>query len=966
MEPVSNHFQNNMHLLEIHHSNIWEQIRNHTGNLRAEIRMAKDGNPNLLIRGKNGEEFLLHDDNAPQSELDQYFNLVSEDSNGVVLYIGMGLGYTPLGMLQKRKKVRHFVIFEPEPDIFIQALTVMDLSALLTDKRVLFAIGSGLDVSQALAPIGRALALENLHILNHLPSVAVNPEAYRNLHDECYKLGNTINVSGMTTRTFGRKFVENRLTHMSAIHHQRLLEHLKDAFTGKPALIVASGPSLNKNIHLLPQAKGKAVMIGVDTVLPALLKNGIMPDFTTAIDMQDIVIEKMVDVSTATNGTSLVCASWVSPTIPKNIAFRQIYWTFAAKHMEMWLNDLLGGKILTSGAGTVAHLSFTTAVMLGCSPIIFVGQDLAYTDRLDHAQHTSLSQKDDLASLYAQNAIQWVEGYGGISVPTTRGWLSDKHHFERTMAALPDIKFINATEGGVRLEGTEELSLQEALSRYCKSEFDIEEIVRRTEQEVRMTDRSRMAEEFKRQLKSIGGMEKDISRMENLCAKNTASIRSLRKQGRAYTHFDMLPLPLKQRITESDAVNKRMDKAHIWKLLDEVTMEGLFQSERLNHEINQLEGKPERYLEWLEKNIERFVFISQCRREVLAPVKQQLKHLSFRLKRESVLLEKNGSSPALNPNDFLELLRLYYEDSDHILLAKTIADLCPDNSESAEISFYLGAIAAHQSQFNRAENHWSRATALDSTWSDRIAQCRRKLGDQYLGFSREWERNDRDVSRRMLFKGLRHCPDHPEIGTILAKQADDLLTKVQSNADKDAAAELTEKFKPWCAQMNVDPKLGMTIGPRKAAALYRHYGRTLTAAEEYRLAAEAFAAAVALTPDDPDLYLSLADAAFFLDDLDRGVEYLDKAVTLDRRYAEFWEKMGDNLACSARPRDAVAAYERCLLSMPERIVLLKKIGDCHMALDQPEAALEAYKYYKVKLKAAAPVDETETCGSRCA
>ena len=51
-----------------------------------------------------------------------------------------------------------------------------------------------------------------------------------------------------------------------------------------PVVIVAAGPSLDKNIHILKEFQGKCLIICVDIVLFKLIENGIRPDFVINID----------------------------------------------------------------------------------------------------------------------------------------------------------------------------------------------------------------------------------------------------------------------------------------------------------------------------------------------------------------------------------------------------------------------------------------------------------------------------------------------------------------------------------------------------------------------------------------------------------------------------------------------------------------------------------------------------------
>jgi len=60
--------------------------------------------------------------------------------------------------------------------------------------------------------------------------------------------------------------------------------------------------------------------------------------------------------------------------------------------------------------------------------------------------------------------------------------------------------------------------------------------------------------------------------------------------------------------------------------------------------------------------------------------------------------------------------------------------------------------------------------------------------------------------------------------------------------------------------------------------------------------------------------------------------------------------MGDNLQKAGQIDDADSAYEQCFMALPENIALLKKMGDCYLAMVQPEAAKEAYEQLKCRFK----------------
>jgi len=56
---------------------------------------------------------------------------------------------------------------------------------------------------------------------------------------------------------------------------------------------VSTGPSLDKNIDLLKEAKGRALIISAGSALRPLLMRNIKPDFFAIIDPQDITYNQI-------------------------------------------------------------------------------------------------------------------------------------------------------------------------------------------------------------------------------------------------------------------------------------------------------------------------------------------------------------------------------------------------------------------------------------------------------------------------------------------------------------------------------------------------------------------------------------------------------------------------------------------------------------------------------------------------
>src|SRR5690606_28411622 len=115
---------------------------------------------------------------------------------------------------------------------------------------------------------------------------------------------------------------------------------------------------------------------------------------------------------------------------------------------------------------SVANASLAIAAYLGCNPIIFLGQDLAYTDGKHHADScggTTLKEDDDLIE---------VEGIDGNKVFTNSVWHTFLMWMEKFIIHNPNKTYIDATEGGAKIHGTDIIPLRQAIEKYCiKDEF---------------------------------------------------------------------------------------------------------------------------------------------------------------------------------------------------------------------------------------------------------------------------------------------------------------------------------------------------------------------------------------------------------------------------------------------------------------------------------------------------------------
>lgn len=280
--------------------------------------------------------------------------------------------------------------------------------------------------------------------------------------------GHFIHKSVMTTwmsvntrRHFARLWVEQGIANMPAMARHNNLCELDGAFRGRPAILIAPGPSLDKNIEQLREAQGKAVLIAPLQTLRRLYKAGIRPDFVLVLDATDLTTDPydfFNEVPADFLTTLIVCVN-CHPNVVKK--FKRVYFFSARGPLDHWMEEMLSQPLVPLQGPSVAISALLLAQHWGCNPIVLTGQDLALAD---NGERYAADAKLNNLSL---PKLMTLPGYHGGTVQTPSDYFLFHHQFELIAKALstshPDVRLCNCTEGGAHIEGYEQLPLRELI-----------------------------------------------------------------------------------------------------------------------------------------------------------------------------------------------------------------------------------------------------------------------------------------------------------------------------------------------------------------------------------------------------------------------------------------------------------------------------------------------------------------------
>ncbi|HEH4659238.1 TPA: motility associated factor glycosyltransferase family protein [Campylobacter coli] len=427
-------------------------------------------NENLNIYDKTHNVFMYEN---LEEELIFFYQSILEKTLRYPFICIYGIGNALL-IKNLAKHYKHLFVFESEIELFILALSTIDLSEeLKVYKVVLFdCVAKDLEIQIAMIfdqqSILEYLSLYEMFISSHY-YLKYYETSILSLNELCIKsasvaIRNADITCFLPLLTHGQ-FLQNIPSMLESIPFQRILNERKNKFEN--AIVVSAGPSLAKQLSLLKAYQDKAVIFCADGALSMLEKEGIVPDYVTNLDCSDLAMKFFQNKENLKQSIiALECAT--HPNVVRSLKAENcmIILRNKALYQRFNLNDF--GYIDT---GThVSHFSYTLALALGFKNIIMIGQDLAFDEKGNsHSKGFSYGEQFNGEKTVPTLKTQAYAGKGEVLTHIT--WNDYRIKLEYLFACNDQkAKFYNATEGGARINFTEELSFKECCEKLLTKE----------------------------------------------------------------------------------------------------------------------------------------------------------------------------------------------------------------------------------------------------------------------------------------------------------------------------------------------------------------------------------------------------------------------------------------------------------------------------------------------------------------
>jgi len=477
MGQMNSLLEKNLKFISAYNPELAEKILNHTA-LQAnyEINEAQSGDK-ILFRNS----IAVDDETDPVwSAVETFFTLVHKNKKSLTFLWGIGLGYNFREFA--KRQTGSIILHETDIDLLRIAFELEDFSEELAKKNIIIT-NTDEDIHNAYNKLffkgyNLNFAVSKYYEINGVSLLHKIKTEVHNLHTIYEQNYNNLWRKNIIWSSF-------LFNNISKIVKNQDLHVLKDKFKNKTAVIISAGPSLDKNIEDLKPYRDRLVIFCVAVAFKTAIKHGITPDFVMTIDnpIKVLDIPEIKDVNFVLSATSFPQLFKVKP---------KRFFNYYNKTIPVckWLAAAIGINEINDyeTAGTVSINCLYSAKLLGCDKIILIGQDLAYTDNKCYSDDSAYAylklnpqiseeSQDMHAKLINKDLIK-VRGINGSILLTRPDYYLFMLYFQKIAAEYAsELKLINATEGGVYIEGYEHISLKQALEKYTGEKIDVESCI---------------------------------------------------------------------------------------------------------------------------------------------------------------------------------------------------------------------------------------------------------------------------------------------------------------------------------------------------------------------------------------------------------------------------------------------------------------------------------------------------------
>jgi len=470
------YYEKNMAVLQEKQPHIYQKVKAfEDGTYKSKVKdmydaiflAHKDDNSKEIMNvviSKNGDNYLVCDHNDPFGQAKKWLDVAISDESKIELIFGMGLSYHIELILEKYPKKRVFLI-EPSVELFVYLLNSRDMTHIFEKVWMLLEEDFEIFFRNFLRLYWDARNKGVFKFQTISLYSLVFDRVWNEFREKMTRQMNNLTVDTATRHKLTQLWLTNYVSNIKRLKEASNADGFLGKFKGVPGILVSAGPSLENNIHLLNGIKDKCLLLSASSARLSMKQFNVSPHMFMTVDASEGETRIVENISC--DNEYMVYSNQLAPRSLDLFDGKKIFINY---NSDFYTTNFLQWAGIKSGfvmsAPSVANTCFDFLYRLGCNPIIFVGQDLAFTKAKQYAGKIDYGI-DGTEETFKNAGYPLVKDVYDNDVYTMPSFLAMKTCFEeqiiRAKSENPDLVVINCTEGGIGIDGVDNKSLEEVI-----------------------------------------------------------------------------------------------------------------------------------------------------------------------------------------------------------------------------------------------------------------------------------------------------------------------------------------------------------------------------------------------------------------------------------------------------------------------------------------------------------------------
>lgn len=376
---------------------------------------------------------------------------LDEAADKDIILFGLGLTYH-LSAVMERHPNRKIIIYEPEVELFIEMLNIVDVSMLYKHVNIKY-IGVGKDehsLQRIFEAINKYCTREYEYV--HIPFYSkLSLDTEKTFLETLRQISLHKSAIVGFHQTFGKIMFTNTLRNIPTMLDTPTLQTFENYYEGATALIIGGGPSLQYDIEQIKKKQDDWLIIAAGSSVQSLAHYGITPHLIVSMDAG--VYNAKIFRTNSFIDIPLLMMPQIHHEIVTLHHDNNMYAYYDNDVIVNFLIPYKDQNYIMRPTYSVTGTAIQAAAYMGATTIVLAGQDLSYPGKQRYAPGAAHLGDNGQGHLDKELLFE-VENVKGVMNPTTFSMLQTLKDIEQLIAAMDTISFINTSKEGAAINGS--------------------------------------------------------------------------------------------------------------------------------------------------------------------------------------------------------------------------------------------------------------------------------------------------------------------------------------------------------------------------------------------------------------------------------------------------------------------------------------------------------------------------------